>query len=140
MPRGYNGVTAYVPEVTTMTDLTPQACTVKPTMTGAQRQARWRRNNSLRRVELYLPPEVVEALDELGREYGAARRAEVVEGLLAGTVRPPSLVDLHREVAEAYRAVLQAGTYRRLWATDVRTVPDDAVQRLGYVRTGGACC
>jgi hypothetical protein len=57
--------------------------------TAAERQARWRKNNSLRRVELYVQPETVERLDRLVRETGAFGRAEVVEALVASATMPP---------------------------------------------------
>jgi hypothetical protein len=78
-----------------MTDVTssPAAVITEPQararLTAAERQARWRKNNSLRRVELYLRPETVERLDKLVRETGAFGRAEVVETLVAGATMPP---------------------------------------------------
>ncbi len=76
-----------------MSDVTSRVGTVtehraRATGSNAERQARWREKSSLRRVELYLPAEVVERLDELVRERGASRRAAVVESLIAGTLPP----------------------------------------------------
>jgi hypothetical protein len=47
---------------------------------ASARQARWRKNTAARRVELYLAPEVLESLDALVREHGAASRAALGRG------------------------------------------------------------
>jgi hypothetical protein len=81
-------------EVTTMTDVTssPAAVITEPQArarrTAADRQARWRKNNSVRRVELHLRPQTVEQLDKLVRETDAFGRAEVVEALIVGAKLP----------------------------------------------------
>ena len=57
-------------------------------MNNAERQARWRKNSSLRRVELYLRPETVDSLDALLRERDASGRGAIVESLIAETLLP----------------------------------------------------
>jgi hypothetical protein len=99
-------------------------------MSNAERQARWRKNTPLRRVELYLAPEAVEWLDDLAREHGALSRAVVIEHLITGAMLPPSLVDVRRELLKVYQALLQATLRRYVRTEDVRSIMGKAMQRL----------
>jgi hypothetical protein len=123
-------------EVTTMTDVTSSTAAVvtqpqaRARQSAAARQARWRKNNSLRRVELYLRPETVERLDKLAREAGAFGRAEVVEARFAGTLLRPLPVDVRRELLEAYQALWHASARHPLWAAQIHAILGQAMERL----------
>jgi hypothetical protein len=99
-------------------------------MSQAERQARWRKNTELRRVELYLLPEALEWLDELVQVHGASSRAEVVEKLMTGAILPPLLVDVRHELLKAYQTLLQAAARQPLYAIAVRSIMGAAMQQL----------
>jgi hypothetical protein len=94
------------------------------------RQARWRQSTELRRVEMYLLPEVVEWLDELAQEHGASSRAEVVLHLMTGAILPPLLVDARHELLKAYQTLLQAAARQPLYAIAIRSIMGKAIQQL----------
>jgi hypothetical protein len=94
------------------------------------RQSRWRKNTSLRRVELCLAPEAMESLDDLVREHGASGRAAVVERIIAGEILSPLLVDVRRELLVAYQALLRAILRHYVRAEDVTRIMGAAVQKL----------
>lgn len=101
---------------------------------ASARQARWRQSSELRRVELCLAPKALESLDDLVREHGAASRADVVERIIGGTLLPPSLVDVRRELLKAYQALLQATFRHYVMAEDVTRIMGKAMQQLEQCR------
>ncbi len=95
-------------------------------MSQAERQARWRKSTSRRRVELYLSPAAVAWLDAAARD-AACGRAGVIESMIKENLSPVDASHLRGvpRVYEDHRYLRQIPTGRiYIWTEALVRRPD----------------